>query len=108
MDRERERQENNMSKLRIALLIAALVAGLGVILSLEAATVHAAPDVAAAYDAAPGPGMVAMPDSANVYVSEDALWSEFFHAADYHDAEIASKLLRMINLRHEHRVRLPR
>lgn len=98
-----------MSRMRIAVLIVALVAALGVALSLKAAAVQAAPpDAPAAYDIAHSPDIVAMPGSVNVYVSEDTLWREFYHTADYHDARIATKLLRIINMRHEYRVHLPR
>ncbi len=94
-----------MSRMRIAVLIIALVAALGIVLSLNAAAVQAAP---AAYDTSRGPDIVAMPGSLNVYVSEDALWQQFYHAAEYHDAGIASRLLRIVNMRHEYRVHLPR
>ncbi len=98
-----------MSKMRIVVLIVALVAALGVALSLQAPAVQAArPNAPAAYDTAHGPDIVAMPGSLNVYVSEDELRQQFYHAADYHDARLASKLLRIINMRHEYRVHLPR
>ncbi len=98
-----------MSKMRIAVLIVALVAALGVALASQAAAVQAAPLYApAAYDTAHGPDIVAEPGSLNVYVSEDALRQQFYHAADYHDARLASELLRIINMRHEYRVHLPR
>ncbi len=98
-----------MSKMRIAVLIVALVAALGVVLSLSTAAVQAGPpDAPAAYSTTHGPDVVAMPGSLNVYVSEETLWRQFYHAADYHDARIASRLMRIINMRHEYRVHLPR
>ncbi len=97
-----------MCRIRIALLMVALVAALGVALFMEAAVQAAPLDTPAAYDKAYSLDIVAMQGSVNVYVSEDTLWREFYHAADYHDARIASKLLRVINMRHEYRVHLPR
>lgn len=98
-----------MSRMRIAVLLVALVAALGIALSLQAATVQAAPpDASPVSTMAHSPDIVAMPGSVNAYVSEDTLWREFYHAADYHDARIASKLLRIINMRHEYRVHQPR
>ncbi len=49
-----------------------------------------------------------MPGALNVCVSENTVWRQFRHAAEYHDGAVASKLLRIINMRHERRVGLPR
>jgi len=98
-----------MSKKRIAVLIVVLVAALGVALSVKAVAAQAPPPAApAAYDVAHGPDIVGIPGTLNVYVSENTLWRQFYHAAEYHHGADASKLLRIINMRHEHRVGLPR
>ncbi len=98
-----------MSKMRNAVLIVALIPMLAAFLSIKAVAVQAAPVAAPRVsDAGHGPDVIVAPGGLNVFVSEDELWRAFYHAADYHDAGKAAQLLRVINVRHECRVHLPR
>lgn len=89
-----------MSEIRKLVLIVALAAMLAGTLCFQAAAVQAASI------AVPAP--IAFAASQSGFASEGQLWGEFYHAAESHNARIAVQLLRVINMRHEHRVGLPR
>ncbi len=89
-----------MSRMRNVVLIVALLAVLAGALSFQVAPVRAAPAAA--------PASIASAASHSGFVSEEQLWREFYHAVERHNALIAVQLLRVINMRHEHRVGLPR
>ncbi len=98
-----------MSKMRNAVLIVAVIAMLAAALCVKAVAVEAAPAAAPRVsDVDHGPDIIVAPGGLNVFVSEDELWRAFYHAADYHDARKAAQVLRVINMRHEYRVHLPR
>ncbi len=89
-----------MSKMRNIVLIVALAALLAGVFGFQVAAVRAAPVAA--------PASIVSAASHSGFVSEDQLWSEFYHAEERHNALLAVQLMRIINMRHEHRVGLPR
>ncbi len=89
-----------MPKIQNVVLIVTLAALLAGAFGFQAAAVLAAPAAA--------PVSVASAALHSGFVSESQLWREFYHAVERHNALIAVQLLRVINLRHEHRVGLPR
>ncbi len=89
-----------MSKIQKVVLIVSLASLLAGAFGFQAAAVWAAPAAA--------PASIASAASHSGFVSESQLWREFYHAVERHNALIAVQLLRVINVRHEHRVGLPR
>ncbi len=70
---------------------------------LPVISIPAAPAASAAVVAQSNTSANVWPALGPGYVSEETLWEEFNHAADRHSAAEARGLLRILNMRHEHR-----